>query len=101
MRALNERHNALLLPAKRWRRRLTNLREAYPEPATIPVVDLTRLTPEERWELGRIMAIVAQAGLAACSDWEIDVVICCQQKLTEGWSERCLGQNDMGSEGRA
>jgi hypothetical protein len=52
------------------------------------------LTPEERWELGRIMAIVERVGLAGCSGEEVDRLLCFRLKLEERSSECCLcGEN--------
>jgi hypothetical protein len=79
------------LPAKRWRRRLNSLQTAYPERAAIPGgVDPTLLTPEERWELGRIMDIVERRGLAACSQKDVQLFLCFGLKLKEQSTECCL-----------
>lgn len=96
MRARDGYQAAPLLPAKRWRRRLTSLRAVYPEPAPVVIaeIDPTLLTPDEWWELGRIMEIVERKGLAACSEDELDVLICLQLKLEERSTECCLCHDD-------
>jgi hypothetical protein len=84
------------LPARRWRRRLASLERANPPPdaAAAAGIDPTVLTPEERWELGRIMAIVERDGLAGCSGEEVERLLCFRLKLEERSSECCLcGEN--------
>lgn len=93
------RYPATLLPAKRWRGRLAIIQKAYPEPVTIPGVDPTLLTPDERWELARILDIIERKGLAACSQAEVQLFLCLGLKLKEGSSECCLCEGDADEEG--
>jgi len=96
MRSKFGQTTASALPAKRWRRRLATLEQAYPGPdrAEVGGVDPTRLTPDERWELGRIMRIVEQHGLAECSEAEVERLLCFRLKLEERSAECCLCGND-------
>jgi hypothetical protein len=79
------------LPAQRWRRRLASLGRVYPAPVPDePVtVDPTLLTPEERWELDRIMRIVERAGLVGRPEWELSFIACCRRKLEQRSTEHC------------
>jgi hypothetical protein len=73
---------------------LTSLRQAFPEPATIPGVDPTLLTPDERWELARIMEIVERKGLAGCTQDEVHLFLYFGLKLKERTDECCLCLDD-------